>query len=168
MLADIAAQEQARKGAVAAAPPPPAAAPGAAAPAPAYAAPPLIAGIYGPPPSAFAPTGPTPEEEAEAAASRVNKVEADAAARDREAHAPFATEAAAVDLLVAIADREAQLLQANQVKAQLAAELERMGSAAPRTLRDRQRKEDLLAQLATTERRLSELRIWLKANVKDG
>jgi hypothetical protein len=85
----------------------------------------------------------------------------------REALAPFATRAASQDTAASgVAAAEADLLAANQHKAALAAELVKLGPGAPRTLRDRSRKEALVGELAAVERQLSDLRLWLKANAK--
>lgn len=87
-----------------------------------------------------------------------------AQAREREKMAPFGTAAAAQDVEAAIADAEARLLSANMEKEQVDSELAALGHAAPRTLRDRSRKQELLEQQAALQRRLSELRMWLKAH----
>jgi hypothetical protein len=89
---------------------------------------------------------------------------ATAAARGREASAPFGTAASALELEEAIAQREAALLAANMDKAGVDAELAGLGPGAPRTLRERSRQAELQAQQVALERRLSELRLWLKAH----
>ena len=60
--------------------------------------------------------------------------------------------------------KEAALLVANQRRAAITAELQRLGPAAPRTLRDRQRWESLQAEQVAVEKELSDLRRWLKAH----
>jgi hypothetical protein len=96
--------------------------------------------------------------------SRLSRVQAIVSAHNREAGAPFATEAGALDSEASIADKEQALLSRNQEKANVEAELKRMGPAAPRTLRDRQRKEELANRLNVLEKELSSLRIWFKHN----
>ncbi len=90
--------------------------------------------------------------------------EASAQARQREKASPFGTAASAEELEAQIAEKEALLLAANVDKQQVDAELTSLGPAHPRTMRDRSRKEELNSQQAVLEKRLSELRMWLKAH----
>ena len=97
------------------------------------------------------------------------RAHAGVAALEREKDAPFATEANVADAEVAIAAKEAALLEGNQARAAIAAELATLsGPTAPRTLKDRSRKDQLTAELGVIERNLSDLRLWLKANAPAG
>ena len=120
-----------------------------------------------PPPPGPAPPPPQQQQQQQQEQQRAAPsaaAAATAAARGREAAAPFGTAASAVELEAAIAQREAALLAANVDKAGVDAELAGLGPGAPRTLRERARQAELQAQQAALERRLSELRLWLKAH----
>jgi predicted nucleic acid-binding Zn-ribbon protein len=106
------------------------------------------------------------EEDRERDARTRSKAEADAESRSREAHAPFATAAATTDLQRSAASKEAELVSLNQRRDAVSGDLDRLGTAAPRTLQDRRRKAELSAELGQLEKRLAEVRIWLKANAK--
>lgn len=95
---------------------------------------------------------------------RLTKQDADALAKDREAAAPFATEASVASLEVQIAEKEALLLAANQDKSAVEAELKAIGPSA-KTVKDRHKKVELEAQRDGLDKQLSELRRWLKTNV---
>jgi len=106
------------------------------------------------------------EEDRERDSRTRSKAEADAESRSREAHAPFATAAATTDLHRSAASKEAELVALNQRRDAVSGDLDRLGTAAPRTLQDRRRKAELSAELGQLEKRLAEVRIWLKANAK--
>jgi hypothetical protein len=59
-------------------------------------------------------------------------------------------------------DYEAELVALSQRRDAAAAELAKLGAAAPRTLHERARKDELLAELARADARLSTIRIFLK------
>ena len=63
-----------------------------------------------------------------------------------------------------IAEREAQLLAHNQQRTAIDTELKAL-AGGPRTIASMRRREVLEAELVTTDKVLSEVRRWLKANV---
>ena len=93
----------------------------------------------------------------------LSRYEAASQAQDREAAAPFATEASVASMEAMIAEKESSLLEANQMRASIDSELKTIASG-PRTIASMRRKEELELARERGEKTLSELRRWLKAN----